>query len=119
MPYNAIEFMILKTTINYVLDHYQLPQCFCVLSQLYICMSCPACRSSLTSARMTCLCCVDVCVAGMAVDITLLFKASVKTVKTRNKAIGVGPESAKDELVRRNRPKNSFSNKAKEVVRSL
>lgn len=68
---------------------------------------------------MTCLCCVDVRVAGMAVDITLLFRASVKTVKTRNKAIGVGPESAKDELVRRNRPKNSFSNKAKEVVRSL
>ncbi|KAF5890332.1 syntaxin-18, partial [Clarias magur] len=55
----------------------------------------------------------------MAVDITLLFKASVKTVKTRNKALGVGPESAKDELVRRNRPKNSFSCKAKDVISNI
>ncbi|XP_027027711.2 syntaxin-18 isoform X2 [Tachysurus fulvidraco] len=59
------------------------------------------------------------CDAVMAVDITLLFKASVKTVKTRNKAIGVGPESPKDELLRRNRPKNSFSSKAKEVISNI
>lgn len=52
----------------------------------------------------------------MAVDITLLFKASVKTVKTRNKAIGIGFDSTKDEIFKRNRPKNSFSPKAKEVV---
>lgn len=52
----------------------------------------------------------------MAVDITLLFKASVKTVKTRNKAIGIGFDSTKDEIFKRSRPKNSFSPKAKEVV---
>ncbi|KAF7698311.1 syntaxin-18 [Silurus meridionalis] len=55
----------------------------------------------------------------MAVDITLLFRASVKTVKTRNKALGVGQETAKDELLRRNRPKNGFSSKAKEVISNI
>ncbi|XP_061688905.1 syntaxin-18 isoform X1 [Syngnathoides biaculeatus] len=52
----------------------------------------------------------------MAVDITLLFKACVKTVKTRNKAIGIGFESTKDEIFKRSRPKNGFSLKAKEVI---
>ncbi|XP_049590482.1 syntaxin-18 isoform X1 [Syngnathus scovelli] len=52
----------------------------------------------------------------MAVDITLLFKASVKTVKTRNKAIGIGFDSTKDEIFKRSRPKNAFSPKAKEVI---
>lgn len=52
----------------------------------------------------------------MAVDITLLFKASVKTVKTRNKAIGIGFDSTKDDIFKRNRPKNGFSPRAKEVV---
>ncbi|XP_069497407.1 syntaxin-18 [Ambystoma mexicanum] len=52
----------------------------------------------------------------MAVDITLLFKASVKTVKTRNKALGVAIESSKDELFRKSRPKGDFSARAKEVI---
>lgn len=52
----------------------------------------------------------------MAVDITLLFKASVKTVKTRNKAIGIGLDSPKDDIFKRSRPKIGFSPKAKEVV---
>ncbi|KAJ4926720.1 hypothetical protein JOQ06_014467 [Pogonophryne albipinna] len=51
----------------------------------------------------------------MAVDITLLFKASVKTVKTRNKAIGIGLDSPKDDIFKRSRPKIGFSPKAKEV----
>ncbi|XP_030620930.1 syntaxin-18 [Chanos chanos] len=55
----------------------------------------------------------------MAVDITLLFKASVKTVKTRNKAIGVGFDSTKDDILKRNRPKNGFSIKAKEVISNI
>ncbi|XP_056129307.1 syntaxin-18 [Lampris incognitus] len=55
----------------------------------------------------------------MAVDITLLFKASVKTVKTRNKAIGVGFESSKDDILKRSRPKNGFSPKAKEVITNI
>ncbi|KAM7422175.1 hypothetical protein PAMA_010309 [Pampus argenteus] len=55
----------------------------------------------------------------MAVDITLLFKASVKTVKTRNKAIGVGFDSTKDEIFKRNRPKSGFSPKAKEVITNI
>ncbi|XP_041744609.1 syntaxin-18 [Coregonus clupeaformis] len=55
----------------------------------------------------------------MAVDITLLFKASVKTVKTRNKAIGVGFDSPKDEIFKKSRPKNGFSPKAKEVISNI
>ena len=52
----------------------------------------------------------------MAVDITLLFKASVKTVKTRNKAIGLALDSQKEELFKKSRSSNGFSSKAKEVV---
>lgn len=53
----------------------------------------------------------------MAVDITLLFKASVKTVKTRNKALGVALDnSSKDELFRKSRPKGDFNVRAKEVI---
>lgn len=55
----------------------------------------------------------------MAVDITLLFKASVKTVKTRNKAIGLAFDSQKEELLKRSRPSNGFSFKAKEVISNI
>ncbi|KAK2862384.1 hypothetical protein Q5P01_001917 [Channa striata] len=55
----------------------------------------------------------------MAVDITLLFKASVKTVKTRNKAIGIGFDSTKDEIFKRSRPRSGFSPKAKEVITNI
>uniref|UniRef100_A0A665T1I2 Syntaxin-18 n=1 Tax=Echeneis naucrates TaxID=173247 RepID=A0A665T1I2_ECHNA len=55
----------------------------------------------------------------MAVDRTLLFKASVKTVKTRNKAIGIGFDSTKDEIFKRTRPKSGFSPKAKEVITNI
>ncbi|KAG5845622.1 hypothetical protein ANANG_G00141230 [Anguilla anguilla] len=55
----------------------------------------------------------------MGVDITLLFKASVKTVKTRNKAIGVGFDSTKDEIFKKSRPKNGFSTRAKEVITNI
>ncbi|KAE8298126.1 Syntaxin-18 [Larimichthys crocea] len=55
----------------------------------------------------------------MAVDITLLFKASVKTVKTRNKAIGIGFDSTKDEIFKRSRAKSGFSPKAKEVITNI
>lgn len=57
--------------------------------------------------------------AAMAVDITLLFKASVKTVKTRNKALGVAAgDSARDELLKRGaaRSKSDFTGRAREVV---
>lgn len=58
---------------------------------------------------------------AMAVDITLLFRASVKTVKTRNKVLGVavggGVDGNRDELFRRSpRPKGDFSSRAREVV---
>ncbi|RMC14345.1 hypothetical protein DUI87_09439 [Hirundo rustica rustica] len=56
----------------------------------------------------------------MAVDITLLFKASVKTVKTRNKALGVAVtgDGARDELLKRGtaRSKSDFTSRAREVV---
>ncbi|XP_068576524.1 syntaxin-18 [Cebidichthys violaceus] len=55
----------------------------------------------------------------MAVDITLLFKASVKTVKTRNKAIGIGFDSTKDDILKRSGPKSGFSRKAKEVISNI
>ncbi|XP_037990596.1 syntaxin-18 isoform X1 [Motacilla alba alba] len=58
--------------------------------------------------------------AAMAVDITLLFKASVKTVKTRNKALGVAAagDSARDELLKRGaaRSKSDFTSRAREVI---
>lgn len=52
-------------------------------------------------------------------DITLLFKASVKTVKTRNKAIGIGFDSAKDDILKRSRPKSGFCPRAREVVSNI
>ncbi|XP_038598372.1 syntaxin-18-like [Tachyglossus aculeatus] len=56
----------------------------------------------------------------MAANITLLFWASVKTVKTRNKALGVtvaGPDGGRDELFRKSpRPKGHFSARAREVI---
>lgn len=58
----------------------------------------------------------------MAADITLLFKASVKTVKTRNKALGLIDTTARDEpssARRKTRQRNTFSCKSKEVVRLL
>ncbi|CAL8337873.1 unnamed protein product [Lota lota] len=55
----------------------------------------------------------------MAVDITLLFKASVKTVKTRNKAMGVGFDSTKDDIFKRSKTKHGFSPKAKEVITNI
>lgn len=55
----------------------------------------------------------------MTMDITLLFKASVKTVKTRNKAIGIGFDSAKDEILKRGRKKSGFCPKAREVVTNI
>uniref|UniRef100_A0A8D0KPR7 Syntaxin-18 n=1 Tax=Salvator merianae TaxID=96440 RepID=A0A8D0KPR7_SALMN len=63
----------------------------------------------------------------MAVDITLLFKASVKTVKTRNKALGVplgGSDNLRDDpllLKRGNNPrsKSDFTNRAREVVNNI
>uniref|UniRef100_A0A3P9HFS6 Syntaxin-18 n=1 Tax=Oryzias latipes TaxID=8090 RepID=A0A3P9HFS6_ORYLA len=55
----------------------------------------------------------------MAVDITLLFKASVKTVKTRNKAIGIGFDSTKDEIFKRSRTKSGFTQRTKEVITNI
>ncbi|XP_041639107.1 syntaxin-18 isoform X1 [Cheilinus undulatus] len=63
--------------------------------------------------------CLSRSCTDMAVDITLLFKASVKTVKTRNKAIGIGFDSTKDEIFKRSRPKGGFSPKAKEVITNI
>uniref|UniRef100_A0A4W3JMR0 Syntaxin 18 n=1 Tax=Callorhinchus milii TaxID=7868 RepID=A0A4W3JMR0_CALMI len=54
----------------------------------------------------------------MAADITPLFRASVKTVKTRNKAMGVSAEP-REEILRRGRPKGGFSSRAKEVVANI
>lgn len=57
----------------------------------------------------------------MAADITALFRASVRTVKTRNKALGVSASVAadggRDELFRRSpRPRGDFSARAREVI---
>lgn len=52
----------------------------------------------------------------MAADRTSLFKASVKTVRTRNKALGVGKESSKSSLLSQKPNKGDFAAKAKEVV---
>ncbi|XP_051715892.1 syntaxin-18 isoform X2 [Ctenopharyngodon idella] len=65
----------------------------------------------------------------MAADITLLFKASVKTVKTRNKALGLIESNNRDETGgakrnrqrqrERDRERDSFSSKAKEVISNI
>ncbi|KAG9263747.1 syntaxin-18 [Astyanax mexicanus] len=55
----------------------------------------------------------------MAVDMTVVFRASVKTVKTRNKALGVGPDSRGEELLKRSRTRPGFSCRAKEVISNI
>ncbi len=61
--------------------------------------------------------------SAMAADITLVFKASVKTVKTRNKALGLIDPSTKDDTGgakrARPRPKDGFGGRAREVVRYI
>ncbi|XP_063166860.1 syntaxin-18 [Candoia aspera] len=59
-----------------------------------------------------------------AADITALFKASVKTVKTRNKALGVPPGGAPAEPAalwprRAPRGRGEFSGRAREVVNNI
>uniref|UniRef100_A0A9J7X0B6 Syntaxin-18 n=1 Tax=Cyprinus carpio carpio TaxID=630221 RepID=A0A9J7X0B6_CYPCA len=62
-------------------------------------------------------------VSVMAADITLLFKASVKTVKTRNKALGLIDSSIRDETggAKRARPRDrdSFGGRAREVISNI
>ncbi|XP_043087268.1 syntaxin-18 [Puntigrus tetrazona] len=59
----------------------------------------------------------------MAADITLLFKASVKTVKTRNKALGLIDSSSRDESggAKRTRPRgrDGFGGRAREVISNI
>ncbi|KAM5193143.1 syntaxin-18 [Mantella aurantiaca] len=53
----------------------------------------------------------------MAADITLLFRASVKTVKTRNKALGVSlPET---DVLRKGRPRGTFNARARDVINNI
>ncbi|XP_026544313.1 syntaxin-18 [Notechis scutatus] len=57
-----------------------------------------------------------------AADITALFKASVKTVKTRNKALGVPPGGAEPAALwprRDPRGRGGFSARAREVVNNI
>nr|XP_009305912.1 syntaxin-18 isoform X1 [Danio rerio] len=62
-------------------------------------------------------------VSVMAADITLLFKASVKTVKTRNKALGLMETTGREEPGAQKRPRprqrDSFSCKAREVISNI
>ncbi|XP_070804898.1 syntaxin-18 [Pituophis catenifer annectens] len=60
--------------------------------------------------------------AAAAADITALFKASVKTVKTRNKALGVPPGGADPTALwprRAPRGRGGFSARAREVVNNI
>ena len=50
-------------------------------------------------------------------DITNLFKATVKTVRARQKAQGVNLGPDKTILPTSNKPKSQFAGKAKDVVR--
>lgn len=49
-------------------------------------------------------------------DRTALFKATVKTIRTRNKALGV--KEAPRDILNSNRRRGEFGGKVKEVVRS-
>lgn len=56
-------------------------------------------------------------IVNMAADRTALFKASIKTVRTRNKALGVAKDSSKSTLLSHaQKMKDDFAIKAKEVV---
>ncbi|XP_026137112.1 syntaxin-18-like isoform X2 [Carassius auratus] len=61
----------------------------------------------------------------MAADITLLFKASVKTVKTRNKALGLIDSSSRDATggaktpTPRPRDRDSFGGRTREVISNI
>ena len=48
-------------------------------------------------------------------DRTALFKATVKTIRTKNKALGV--KDAPRDILNSNKEKNEFGAKAREVVR--
>ena len=48
-------------------------------------------------------------------DRTALFKATVKTIRTKNKALGV--KDAPRDILNSNKRKNEFGAKAREVVR--
>ena len=52
----------------------------------------------------------------MAADITALFKASVKTVRTRNKALGVGKDNGKSSILSHGKHKTDFAIKSRDVV---
>ena len=49
-------------------------------------------------------------------DITNLFKATIKTVKSRNKALNIGHDNDKNRILVTSRPKTDFAIKAKSVV---
>ncbi|ESO95012.1 hypothetical protein LOTGIDRAFT_117319 [Lottia gigantea] len=55
----------------------------------------------------------------MAVDVTNLFKATVKSVKSRNKAIGENAVNDKQNILSRSRQKGDFESKAKEVITNI
>ncbi|XP_071490496.1 syntaxin-18-like [Diadema antillarum] len=57
----------------------------------------------------------------MAADRTSLFKASVKTVRTRNKALGVGKDASKSSILGHSKAqsKGDFAAKSKEVVNTI
>lgn len=56
-------------------------------------------------------------------DITVLFKACVKTIRTRNKALGMFPhgsgEILKSQIFNTTSPKTNFTHKAKEILNQI
>ncbi|KAG8223147.1 hypothetical protein J437_LFUL000570 [Ladona fulva] len=52
-------------------------------------------------------------------DITNLFKACVKTIRTRNKAFGLNSEPDKNRILATRTTKNEFTIKAREVLRNI
>ncbi|XP_064630712.1 syntaxin-18-like [Lineus longissimus] len=52
-------------------------------------------------------------------DITNWFKATVKTVKSRNKAQGISNDADKNSILNTHRPKNEFAKKARDVVGNI
>ncbi|XP_038046497.1 syntaxin-18-like [Patiria miniata] len=55
----------------------------------------------------------------MASDITSLFKASVKTVRTRNKGLGSGKEAGNSSILSHARNKTEFAIKARDVANTI
>lgn len=54
--------------------------------------------------------------SSLAMDVTLLFKACVKTLRTRNKALGVVHDGDRNAILKPRQPRSDFHYRVREIV---